>query len=171
MKNNAVNKVGYMVHLSAERDDSIDLEMKSRVLEVLLENVKGISVANYHSYKSNPLVAQYFISLLRKQDIDTIAVQDRSIFNKDIINLFIEEGFHFILIEVNRSKTKYRIEEITNNQLRSDLHNVARISKVKWENLGSDYRKALINYERVARMSNDLVDEFESTTGINVSAY
>lgn len=109
MQKNTVNKVGYMVHLSAERDDSIDLEMKSRVLEVLLENVKGVSVANYHSYNSNPVVAQYFISLLRKQDIDTIAVQDRSIFKKDIINLFIEEGFHFILFWLKLTAAKQNI--------------------------------------------------------------
>lgn len=171
MKNNGVYKIGYMVHLSIERDDSIDLDLKHRVLEDLLESVKGLSVANYHSYKSNPLVAQYFISILRKQGIDTIAVQDRSIFKKDIINLFIEEGFDFILIEVNSSKTKYRIEEITNKLLRSDLHNVVRTSKVKWENLGFKYRKALNSYEKLAKTSNELIDEYESTTGINVSAY
>lgn len=169
MKKNGVNKIGYMVHLSADRDDSIELEMKNRVLEVLLRDVKGISVANYLSYKSNPLVAQKFINFLRKQGIDTIAVQDRSIFKKEIINLFINEGFHFLLIEINSSKTKYRIEEITNKQLRFDLHNLA--SKVKWENLGYDYRKALLSYEKLAKMSNELIDEFESTTGINVSAY
>ncbi|MCK6208332.1 hypothetical protein KZX50_23140 [Bacillus infantis] len=171
MKNNGVYKIGYMVHLSVERDDSIDLDLKHRVLEVLLESVKGLSVANYHSYKSNPLVAQYFISILRKQGIDTIAVQDRSIFKKDIINLFIKEGFDFILIEVNSSNTKYRIEEITNKQLRSDLHNVVRTSKVKWKNIGFKYRKALNSYEKLAKMSNELIDKYESTTGINVSAY
>lgn len=171
MQKSAVNKVGYMVHLSVERDDSIDLDLKHRVLEVLLESVKGLSVVNYHSYKSNPLVAHRFISILRKQGIDTIAVQDRSIFKKDIINLFIKEGFDFILIEVNSSKTKYRIEEITNKQLRSDLHNVVRTSKVKWENLEFKYRKALNSYEKLAKMSNELIDEYESTTGINVSAY
>lgn len=171
MQKSAVNKVGYMVHLSVERDDSIDLDLKHRVLEVLLESVKGLSVVNYHSYKSNPLVAQRFISILRKQGIDTIAVQDRSIFKQDIINLFIKEWFDFILIEVNSSKTKYRIEEITNKQLRSDLHNVVRTSKVKWENLEFKYRKALNSYEKLAKMSNELIDEYESTTGINVSAY
>lgn len=98
-------------------------------------------------------------------------MQDRSIFKKDIINLFIKEGFDFILIEVNSSKTKYRIEEITNKQLRSDLHNVVRTSKVKWENLEFKYRKALNSYEKLAKMSNELIDEYESTTGINVSAY
>lgn len=72
MQKSAVNKVGYMVHLSVERDDSIDLDLKHRVLEVLLKSVKGLSVVNYHSYKSNPLVAQRFISILRKQGIDTI---------------------------------------------------------------------------------------------------
>ncbi|AMX00351.1 hypothetical protein [Rummeliibacillus stabekisii] len=171
MQKNTVKKVGYIVHLSAVRDDSIELEMKSRVLEVLLHDVKGKSIANYLSYKSNPLVAQKFINFLRKQDVDTIAVQDRSIFKKDIINLFINEGFHFLLIEVNSSKTKYRIEEISNKQLRSDLHNVAKTSKGKWVNLGYDYRKALISYEKLAKMSNELIDKFEFDTGINVSAY
>lgn len=171
MKKNGVYKIGYMVHLSADRDDSIELEMKNRVLELLLQDVKGISVANYLSYKSNPLVARKFINFLRKKGIDTIAVQDRSIFKKEIINLFINEGFHFLLIEVNSSKTKYRIEEITNKQLGSDLHNLARTSKVKWENLGYDYRKTLIIYEKLAKMSNELIDKFESTSGINVSAY
>ncbi|MBZ9537073.1 hypothetical protein KGR20_23215 [Cytobacillus oceanisediminis] len=171
MQKNAVNKVGYMVHLSSERDDSIDLDLKQQVLSTLLENVRGLEVAEYLSYKSNPSVAQYFISLLRKQNIDTIAVQDRSIFKKDIINLFIEEGFHFILIDVNSSKTKYRIEEISNDEMRSNRHNVARSGKSKWKLLSSGYRKALIHNEKAAKMSNDLINHFESTNGINVSAY
>ncbi|MFE8702917.1 hypothetical protein ACFYKX_20120 [Cytobacillus sp. FJAT-54145] len=171
MQKSAVKKVGYMVHLSSERDNSIDLEMKSRVLKVLLEDAKGFSVANYLSYKSNPLVAQYFMKVLRKQAIDTIAVQERSVFKKDIINLFIQEGFNFILIEVNSSKTKYRIQEITNSQLRADLHNVVRTSEVIWKTLGYDYRRELIGYEKFARVSNKLVDDLESTTGINISAY
>ncbi|NMO75706.1 hypothetical protein [Niallia alba] len=60
MQKNAVNKVGYMVHLSSERDDSIDLDLKQQVLSTLLENVRGLEVAEYLSYKSNPSVAQYF---------------------------------------------------------------------------------------------------------------
>ncbi|MEK5104939.1 hypothetical protein MKX83_23640 [Cytobacillus sp. FSL M8-0252] len=171
MKNTTVNKVGYMVHLSSERDDSTDLNLKHFVLKSLLKKVKGIEVAEYLSYKSNPLVAKYFINILRKQNIKTIAVQDRSIFKKDIINLFINEGFHFILIEVTTSKRRYRIEEISNDKLKSDLHSIAKSSKAEWEILSNDFKKGLIQSEKISNFTNDIINHFESTTGINISAY
>lgn len=101
---NISTKTGYMVHLSTERDDSIDLDFKRRVLEVLLKNTFGILPTNFLSYKNNPLVAQVFIKQLKDDGIDTIVVHDPLIFNKEIIKMFIEANFHFLLIEVNGVK-------------------------------------------------------------------
>lgn len=105
----SLKKVGYLVHLQSEKDDSIDLNLKHSVLRAMLEEYKGLYVANYLSYKSNPLVAIYFIRQLHEEGIDTIAVHDPNIFNKEVIKLFINAGFHFILIEVNEVKTRFRI--------------------------------------------------------------
>lgn len=163
MQTKSLTKVGYLVHLSSERDDSIDLDLKRRILNGFLEEAKGLHATNSLSYKNNPLVAQLFIKQLRKDGINTIVVHDPLIFNKEVIGLFVDEGFQFLLIEVNGVKSKYRFTAISNDDLK---HNYEKkvISSSRWVNLKSKYKKALIRKEKAANWLNGMMDEMDKET-------
>ncbi|WP_156289877.1 hypothetical protein [Oceanobacillus salinisoli] len=163
MQTKSLTKVGYLVHLSSEKDDSIDLDLKRRVLEVLLEETTGLRATNSLSYKNNPLVAQLFIKDLKKDGIDTIVVHDSLIFDKEVIGLFVVEGFRFVLVEVNGVKSKYRVTAISNDDLRHG-HQRNKISASKWINLKSKYSKALFRNEKTAKWLNGIIDEMEKKT-------
>ncbi|MEZ7792198.1 hypothetical protein [Niallia circulans] len=163
MQTKSLTKVGYLVHLSSERDDSIDLDLKRRILNGLLEEEKGLHATNSLSYKNNPLVAQLFIKELRKDGINTIVVHDPLIFNKEVIGLFVGEGFQFLLIEVNGVKSKYRFTAISNDDLKHN-HEKNVISSSRWVNLKSKYKKALIRKEKAANWLNGMMDEMDKET-------
>ncbi len=160
MQTKSLNKVGYLVHLSSERDDSIDLFLKRQVLEVLLEETEGFRATNSLSYKNNPLVAQLFIKDLKNGGIDIIVVHDPLIFGKEVIELFVDEGFHFLLIEVNGAKSKYRVTPISNDSLKHSH----QIIPSKWVNLKSKFRKKLVQNEKTAIWLNGAMDEMEKET-------
>lgn len=160
---NILTKTGYMVHLSNERDDSIDLDFKRRVLEVLLMNTFGILPTNFLSYKNNPLVAQVFIKQLKDDGIDTIVVHDPVIFNKEVIKLFIEANFHFLLVEINGIKSKFGITSISNSDLKNTQFK-KKIGASNWRPLASKYKKKLIHNEKTAKWLNRMMDEREKKT-------
>ncbi|BCB35585.1 hypothetical protein [Bacillus cereus] len=149
MQKKSFTRVGYLVHLRKEGDDSIDLDLRHEVLRGLLAEASGIKVVKYLSYKDNPLVAQYFIDDLSRKGIDTIVVHDPKVFDEKVIKLFLESNFNFLLIEVNSLKTKYRFTNIPNCILKSS----ARIEKLRaesnWVRLNQKYKNALIHNEKM----------------------
>ncbi|QJX64590.1 hypothetical protein HLK66_25020 [Niallia circulans] len=163
MYTKSLTKVGYLVHLSSDRDDSVDQDFKRRVLEELLKQTYGLFSANSLSYKSNPLVAQLFMKQLKDDGIGTIVVHDPLIFEKDVIKLFVEENFHFLLVEVNRGNTKYRIKEISNSDLKG-IQEKFKANRSNWISLNSKYKRQLVHNEKTAKWLNGIINEMEKKT-------
>lgn len=157
MHTDSLTKVGYLVHLSSERDDSIDQSLKRRVLEQLLEQTFGLFSTNSLTYKSNPLVAKLFIKQLKDDGIDTIVVHDPLIFKKEVIKLFDEENFNYLIVEVNRLNTKYRIAGISSSEYKRNPEDY-KVSRSKWKRLNSQYKEQLIHYEETAIWQNNIIN-------------
>jgi hypothetical protein len=154
-------KVGYLVHLAPSYDNSIDLYLESRVVIPLLIETTGLTVGGYLSYKDNPKCAEYFIEKLKKDQIDTIVVHDIEIFNRDIIDLFIQKGFHFIVVEIDEFNSKYCIFEIENNGNKIDAFTVySKRTNAQWHRLKTKYKKAIGRNKILARNLNNIYEQF-----------
>jgi hypothetical protein len=153
-------KVGYLVHLDLIQDNSIELYLESQVVSAILEETTDLKVAEYLSYKNNPSAATDFMEGLKKRQIDTIIVHDIEIFNRSIVDLFIQNGFHFIVVEIDEFNSKYRVFQIENNGKIDTSMVYLKRTNAQWHRLKTKYKKAIGRNKILARNLNNIYEQF-----------